>query len=175
MAKAALIVGPPEDLWGPIQAIRATHDKAYDRWPPHVNVLWPFLPVAQADEAAKRARAALARVRPFQLTLATFGHFVQSKKVTVHLQPRTDPPDALRALQDALLTVFPDCTHLREHEHGFSPHLTVGQWAKAALSKEIPHLQVLCRVIHDVIFGFSLRSLPPYRPTMSAESLSATF
>ena len=38
----ACCIIPPESLWGPIQDIRKRKDKAYDRWPPHVNLLFPF-------------------------------------------------------------------------------------------------------------------------------------
>ena len=40
---SAVVLVPPRDLWAPIQAIRATNDKSYLRWMPHVNLLYPFL------------------------------------------------------------------------------------------------------------------------------------
>jgi hypothetical protein len=38
----ALIIAPPASLIEPIQKIRKEHDKAYDRWMPHVNLAFPF-------------------------------------------------------------------------------------------------------------------------------------
>lgn len=42
VVSSAIIVAPPENLWGPIQAIRQEHDKAYERWMPHINLIYPF-------------------------------------------------------------------------------------------------------------------------------------
>jgi hypothetical protein len=35
---SALAVLPPKSEWGPIQAVREKHDKAFERWPPHINL-----------------------------------------------------------------------------------------------------------------------------------------
>lgn len=40
--KTAVCVVPPTPLWPQIQSIRATHDKSYIRWMPHINILYPF-------------------------------------------------------------------------------------------------------------------------------------
>lgn len=37
-----------------IQDIRRRYDKAYLRWPPHINVLWPFYPSGYFDQVIKR-------------------------------------------------------------------------------------------------------------------------
>lgn len=37
-ARSAVILMPPKELWAPIQAIRSVHDKAYERWMPHINM-----------------------------------------------------------------------------------------------------------------------------------------
>lgn len=35
---AALAVLPPQDQWEQIQRVREAHDKAFQRWPPHINL-----------------------------------------------------------------------------------------------------------------------------------------
>ena len=35
--QAAIIIQPPLDQWQQIQTIRKAHDKAYQRWMPHVG------------------------------------------------------------------------------------------------------------------------------------------
>ena len=39
----SLCVIPPKELWDEINKIRKNHDKAFDRWPPHINILFPFV------------------------------------------------------------------------------------------------------------------------------------
>jgi hypothetical protein len=41
---SAIIVSPPKETWGPIQDIRLKFDKAYKRWMPHINLIYPFFP-----------------------------------------------------------------------------------------------------------------------------------
>ena len=44
----ALVLVPDESLWEPLQAIRRVHDsKHVDRWPPHVTLVYPFVPVCR--------------------------------------------------------------------------------------------------------------------------------
>jgi hypothetical protein len=43
----AVAIAPPEQAWEPIQAIRRRYDRQIHRWPPYINLLYPFRP--QAD------------------------------------------------------------------------------------------------------------------------------
>jgi hypothetical protein len=35
---SALTIIPPKQYWAPIQAIREKHDRAFNRWMPHINM-----------------------------------------------------------------------------------------------------------------------------------------
>jgi 2'-5' RNA ligase len=41
---AAVVVILQPDLWEPIQAIRRRYDRHFQRWMPHVTLLYPFWP-----------------------------------------------------------------------------------------------------------------------------------
>lgn len=65
VVKSALVVMPPPEAWIAIQRVRMVHDKSYYRWPPHLNVLYPFLPddaTGGFRKAAQFASEALAGV-----------------------------------------------------------------------------------------------------------------
>lgn len=47
--KCTIALVPPVQAWDSIQAIRQVHDEQYFRWPPHVNLLYPF--IKMYDEA----------------------------------------------------------------------------------------------------------------------------
>src|SRR5262249_6376045 len=129
-------VVPPPEAWGPIQAIRERHDRQFRRWPPHVNLLYPFYPPEQSDAAALRLATACARVTPFTVTLAEFWYFRHSpRRATLWLSPQ--PKGALVRLQAALQAACPECDDLSRFAAGFTPHLSVGQAGSAEETRRL--------------------------------------
>ncbi|MFH0981659.1 MAG: 2'-5' RNA ligase family protein [Planctomycetota bacterium] len=122
----ALVLTPPESVWGPIQEIRRAHDRHFGRWMPHITLLYPFRPCELFDEAAAQLAPVCAAILPFSLTLAEFRHFRHGRSsYTVWLAP--EPNEPVIRLQQALMAVLPDCDDVARHAHGVTPHLSVGQ------------------------------------------------
>jgi len=59
---------PPPEVWEPIQAIRRVHDRQIGRWMPHINLLYPFVPVGDVEKAVPLLVEACASVPPFAVT-----------------------------------------------------------------------------------------------------------
>lgn len=38
VVKSAVCIIPPKEVWEDIQELREENDKAYARWPPHINL-----------------------------------------------------------------------------------------------------------------------------------------
>jgi len=143
VVRSALCMIPPESTWKPIQAIRAKHDKAYDRWMPHVNLLYPFYEDASfADVHSRLGREFGSQpdvFGSFTVTLSRFGFFQHGKNsFTVFLHVETSPrKNGLTAVQTGLERLFPDCNDLSQRgSEGFKAHLTVGQWKSEASMKK---------------------------------------
>uniref|UniRef100_UPI00068C4EED RNA repair domain-containing protein n=1 Tax=Kitasatospora phosalacinea TaxID=2065 RepID=UPI00068C4EED len=123
-ARTAVAWLPPAHLWPAVQRLRARHDPRYDRWPPHVNLLFGFVAEHEFDRALPLLAEAAAEVPPFTAELAGVRTFEQSGATTRWLDPAAGSAAPWTALHQALRRRFPQC---RTREDGYRPHLTLGR------------------------------------------------
>ncbi|MBW4507236.1 MAG: DUF504 domain-containing protein [Scytonematopsis contorta HA4267-MV1] len=127
--QSAIVLIPPESAFGAIQAIRRRFDSKFQRWMPHITLIYGFVPEEYFSEAVEIINPVLAQLEPFKLTLKEFATFAHRKNSTVWLRPITEPETALHELQALLQKLFPQCNEQsRKSEVGFTPHLSVGQF-----------------------------------------------
>ncbi|KAI1028896.1 hypothetical protein LB503_002360 [Fusarium chuoi] len=51
--ETALCVIPPRGLWPSVDRLRSLYDKAYSAWPPHINLIYPFVQPEVLGNAAQ--------------------------------------------------------------------------------------------------------------------------
>ncbi|KAI1503083.1 hypothetical protein F5X99DRAFT_376760 [Biscogniauxia marginata] len=49
----ALCIIPPTELWSSVDRLRSIYDKSYEKWPPHVNLVYPFVRIEDLPRAAE--------------------------------------------------------------------------------------------------------------------------
>lgn len=152
----SVVAVPPRHVWEPIQAIRRQHDRQIQRWMPHINLLYPFVPREAFGTALPLLTSACQRLFAFDVTLARLRFFTHaSGRGTIWLQP--EPVDAFVRLQDTLQSIFPDYNEQSRFAAGFTPHLSVGQVAsRNALQPLLTALQASWEPVHFTLDAVAL-------------------
>jgi 2'-5' RNA ligase len=136
--------------------IRQTHDPAARQgMPPHVTLLYPFVPMpAFQPEHRQRLAAVASAAAPLELSFSQLARFPQ----VLWLSP--EPVGPLAALIAALVEAFPDYPPYGGQFETVIPHVTLAQTADAQLDLLVPVVQE--------------RFATPARATVPAISLFAT-
>ena len=136
MHHTTVAVVPPDASWEHIQAARMlVRDKGLWRWPPHANLLYPFVAPRRFRGAAPVLLEALALVEPFDVRLRELRTFVHPRSATLWLHP--EPAEPLVRLQAALERALPQCNAQTVNHGGqFTPHFTVGHFESEQVASE---------------------------------------
>ena len=128
---SALCVEIDAALHDAIQPVRQQFDHAFPRWMPHINLLYPFIldDLRLEEHLLPPLAEAISQMPCFSIGFKRLGFFKHSKATkTVHLVPEVTPRDALDALFQTLLHMFPNYVRETKGRPHLVPHMTIGQW-----------------------------------------------
>jgi 2'-5' RNA ligase len=141
--QTALAVVVPNHLSSWIQECRSQHDSAYARWPPHINLLFPFIEESDFAAQVPRLQSAVGVLPKFRIKLHTTGFFKHGpRKWVLILKPEESVLGSLDKLQSAVYKLYPQCSKQRDVGGGkFTPHVTLGQFeTQAAMEVKMAEL-----------------------------------
>ncbi|EPE08848.1 hypothetical protein F503_04435 [Ophiostoma piceae UAMH 11346] len=128
----ALCIIPPEECWASIDRLRSLYDKAYRKWPPHVNLIYPFVQPESLEAASQRISKYVQSESPGRLDiyLNTAGVFTHRQEKTLFLRDGRNDESAepLLQLQAGLVAALVGRSN-GEQDKGKSSrmHMTVAQ------------------------------------------------
>lgn len=119
----ALTLVIPSELHSGINKIRSKYDRAYPRWMPHMNFIFPFVPREQFNDVKERLEVAMSHFPKFDVQLNQLNKFNQKKgNVTFHLAPSNQ--QKLDELFNLIKTTLSEIS-IKHPE--FKAHMTLGQ------------------------------------------------
>ena len=157
--ETSVCIVPPADKWGEIQAVRRRcEDAGMFRWPPHMNVLYPFVPRKHFEAAVAAVAESLRDVPPITFTLSSFELFERRDSAVLYLRP-SGAEEQLDGLQRACQAAVPHC-HEQRRKGSFTPHLTVAHYGdgelelarstRDALNAQWAPLEMTIREVHAI-------------------------
>jgi 2'-5' RNA ligase len=157
----ALVWIPPQATWQKIQEIRALHDSKYERWLPHITLIYGFIPENLFEDAVALIAEAVTDLQPFEIELQNIQSFEHRQSFTAWLQPDAKAIQQFQALQTKLQTLFPTCDEQSNKPNGFTPHLSLGQFDSLEnLQKIIPLWKALKTQVSEIVLQSREKETP---------------
>ena len=170
--QTALCIIPPEHLWEQIQAIRSVHDKAYPRWMPHINLIYPFVAEANFTHAREQLAPLVNRMKPFTVRFdqSSVTYFSQKGDgCTYHLHPTADAE-----LIELQRVIDAQMNPASKKKRPFAAHLTLGQTTASAVSNVLAEIKAKWTPVEfqvDRVFMISRENNPENLFTVKDEIL----
>lgn len=175
----ALALVPDIAAWPAIQAVRFEHDRQVRIWPPHINLLYPFVEEAKLESAATQLAKVAQQLGPLKLIFQRKGRFGS----TAFLIPECPEDPGLARLHSLCVSAFP---HMKLPARAFVPHLTIGQFKSEAecqaflesspsiaIEADVGYLSVLARAAMQQPFRTAWRVVLGGNPAVAVEQGSS--
>ncbi|KAK2730709.1 DUF455 domain-containing protein [Colletotrichum kahawae] len=159
----ALCIIPPEEHWTAINRLRFDNDKAYAKWPPHVNLIYPFVRstessvLQQACDAivsCLKGRAASGEPALLPIRLDSPGFFSHKNGSTLFLRDEDEGNvSRLNSLRGTILAAID-----QSRSEPYNMHLTIAQCEDTAPSSKLEFLldKLLLQEVTDDFLAFLL-------------------
>jgi 2'-5' RNA ligase len=148
----ALTLVIPEEFHDKINIIRSKYDKAAVRWMPHINFLFPFVPLHQFEMVgvAIEKELKLNNITSFNMTLDDIGYFKQKGEYTIHLKGNNNS-DIIKLNTILCKALVP--LGIKSKHAVFNPHLTIAQCKVADFDNMIDTLNLW---LSDININFTV-------------------
>jgi poly(A) polymerase Pap1/uncharacterized protein (UPF0248 family)/2'-5' RNA ligase/endonuclease/exonuclease/phosphatase family metal-dependent hydrolase len=127
--QSALALIIPEHLQPDINSLRRIHDKAYGKWPPHINIVYPFVDPLRLSAAVSILKDCLRQnqLGNVAIDIDGVGVFRHRKNATIFLKPSPESQELLYSLRAMLVTALGCKESDGTYDGRFRAHLSVGQ------------------------------------------------
>ena len=144
----AVCLIPPQHLWPSIERLRCRYDAAYEKWPPHINLIYPFVSARDLQAASESVVECLGReamlrdLRGLNMVLDAVSCFKRKHSNTLYLHDRD--PDRVMVLDQLRSSILRALGH--DDAGSYAMHMSVGQTTDAESDSHKSLLKKLARL-----------------------------
>ncbi|CAF0817431.1 unnamed protein product [Adineta ricciae] len=126
--RSAFVMIPSTEHWPMIDKYRAEYDPSFDRWPAHVNILWPFFDLNGCEDDEENIllplRMTLCECEAFDSEVNEIATFVENN--VCYMKITEDSTSKLKAVYEQVKELFPQCCTNKRNP--YTPHMTIAQF-----------------------------------------------
>jgi 2'-5' RNA ligase len=123
--------------WHRLQEIRhRLQDKGFYRWPPHINLFYPFIDTCDFQTILPQIAHELKDCTPFEVELNQFGTFGGRDRGVCFLSPQSESHHQIGAIYSLIQRVLQDTNSKPFHPHMTVRHCESGNEAREIASQE---------------------------------------
>ncbi|KAI1367322.1 hypothetical protein F5Y08DRAFT_74838 [Xylaria arbuscula] len=121
----ALCIIPPKRFWPLLNDLRSLYDKAYEKWPPHINLVYPYVQIENVPKACERIASAASKVNlhPVRIRLNAADAFCHKRDNTIFICDKDE--ERVARLHDLRQAILKALDH--PSKGGYRMHMTIGQ------------------------------------------------
>ncbi|CAF3680828.1 unnamed protein product [Adineta steineri] len=126
--RSALVVLPTTEHWPLIEEYREKYDPSFNRWPPHINILWPFFDLTGCEDDEENIlvplRMLLSHCESFNAEVNQIDTFIENNISFMKLNDKSK--DNVKNLYEQIKNLFPQCC--TNKRNSYNPHMTIAQF-----------------------------------------------
>jgi 2'-5' RNA ligase len=134
--RSALVVLPTYNHWSLIDSFREQYDPSFHRWPPHINVLWPFFDLSDSQDDEENIllplRLLLCQYQSFTAEINDIDTFVENN--ICFMKTNQQSTEHLKQMYQQIKQLFPQCS--TNNRNIYNPHMTIAQFDNAEKGNE---------------------------------------
>jgi poly(A) polymerase len=126
--RSALVILPTMNTWPLIEPYREQYDPSFNRWPPHINLLWPFFDLTDSEDDEENIllplKLLLSQHQSFNAEINQIDTFTENQITFMKLNQQST--NSVTQLHEHIKQLFPQCCV--KSRNAYNPHMTIAQF-----------------------------------------------
>jgi len=127
--RSALVILPTTNHWSLIDSFRQQYDPSFNRWPPHINLLWPFFDLTDCEDDEENIllplRLLLSQYESFNIEINEIDSLIDDNHISF-MKLNHQSTKYVKQLYEQIKQRFSQCGF--DNEKNYNPSMTISQF-----------------------------------------------